>query len=390
MFSSVGCLDLPLLSKTDKESSLIELQFNKDTQQCRLFDKTAQKPICGHTFPVQRIACHLLSNPGKVCPECGLGSKYNPQEGITMSPKNLLSLAPKESGRTMISTTEDQQITVQTLEPLRNIPKEIHLWSSQLISVLKGKVRIMTQAENVHGSISNTTITCNTGETFLIPRHTWHEITNPDSTESAVFVSLYTPPMHPPGVNGKEAPSNITSVFEAVAPFTAQLKKKGSGILLACGYGPAQLIYTVGYQVVPNHCQQSLMIFAPMECEVKDTNVPNVLQMDMVHQEGEVKRRITIRIKCSHRSTLLYEYLDSVNRNRFHSCEKVATIRFSSEKDKSRVRMNVSFTILESEETLDVMMRQDLDELVVGQTLLFEKLKDKINLIEERDKTADY
>lgn len=52
--------------------------------------------------------------------------------------------------------------------------------------------------------------------------------------------------------------------------------------------------------------------------------------------------------------------------------------------------MNVSFTILESEETLDVMMRQDLDELVVGQTLLFEKLKDKINLIEERDKTADY
>ena len=97
--------------------------------------------------------------------------------------------------RRVLTTTTNLQLVAMSIPPLGGIPLEIHRKNDQLFRVERGRMKI--------GVVSKTNSrlvvyhTLKRGDVFIVPKGTYHVVTNPSRTVPLKMYTLYSPPHHP-------------------------------------------------------------------------------------------------------------------------------------------------------------------------------------------------
>lgn len=89
--------------------------------------------------------------------------------------------------RKEISTHNNMQLVVMSLNPGENIPKETHAEHDQMIKVVKGSIIVKTSQQQRVPQ----------GSLIIIPAGTEHEVIN--ESGSVKLYTIYSPPEHKPG-----------------------------------------------------------------------------------------------------------------------------------------------------------------------------------------------
>lgn len=105
---------------------------------------------------------------------------------------NIESLTLKNNKfREVLHTNTKQQLVIMSVQPMDDIPLEIHNDIDQFIRIEKGigKAIIGEKQDRVYDLTD--------GSVIMIPAGTWHRICNVSATEPLKLYSVYSPPEHP-------------------------------------------------------------------------------------------------------------------------------------------------------------------------------------------------
>ena len=99
--------------------------------------------------------------------------------------------------RKVLYTTAQQQLVLMSLLPEVEIGTEKHLFSTQFIRIVQGKALAV---------INNEEFKLNEGEIIIIPANTKHNIINTSTRHSLKLYTIYSAPVHKPGLIEKTKP----------------------------------------------------------------------------------------------------------------------------------------------------------------------------------------
>lgn len=95
--------------------------------------------------------------------------------------------------RKVLSTTNNQQLVLMSLNPKEDIDFEIHPNNDQFIRIEKGTgIALIGKNKEIRYDLSD-------GMIIIIPANTWHQIINTSDTDSMKLYTIYSPPHHPAG-----------------------------------------------------------------------------------------------------------------------------------------------------------------------------------------------
>lgn len=92
--------------------------------------------------------------------------------------------------RTVLYTSQHQQLVVMSLLPDEDIGMEVHEVVDQFLRVEKGTGKVVMNGEE--HPVSD-------GDAFIVPAGTHHNVINTSSTESMKLYTVYSPPHHKDG-----------------------------------------------------------------------------------------------------------------------------------------------------------------------------------------------